>query len=56
MTALMYACREGFYECVEFLIEYGSDVFSQNKVGQRALSFARHEAIIDLVESCEMTS
>ena len=56
MTALMYACREGFYDCVEFLLEHGSDVFAENKVGQRALEFCKNETIIDLVESCEMTS
>ena len=33
MTALMYASREGFYDCVEFLIESGADIFLMDKTG-----------------------
>lgn len=56
MTPLMYAAREGFYNCVECLIEYGADIFLMDKTGKMASAYATNEDVLELIECCEMTS
>lgn len=56
MSSLMYACREGFYEVVELLLENNSDMTLLDKQNKTALFYAKTDEIAELVECCEMTT
>lgn len=56
MTPLMYACREGFYDCVEYLIEFGADIFLIDKTGKLASQYSSKAEIVELIECCEMST
>lgn len=51
MTALMYACSNGWLKLVEFLIENGADInMSDNENGETALFYAVRHNFIDIVK------
>ena len=52
----MYACREGFYDIVEFLIESGTKLNMRSKQNKKVLEYAATEEIAELVECCMMCS